>query len=123
MKYRRVEIETLEAWKINKADVENHNYPDFIKDAVTRGDIKFHNSMSEKEKDLVLVFVLCNDGVSHCCGTGDYITFDYSNGFRIMQAKYFESHFAVVEENNDGIIIEEKHQNKRITVLPTGKHS
>ena len=54
------------------------------------------NSMSEKEKDLVLVFVLCNDGVSHCCGTGDYITFDYSNGFRIMQAKYFENHFVLL---------------------------
>ena len=37
MKYRRVEIETIEAWKINKTDVENYNYPDYQRCRNQRG--------------------------------------------------------------------------------------
>lgn len=119
MKYIRVEVETVDAWKVNKQDVEYATYPDFIKDAVDRGDIVFHSSLSNTEKDLILAFVLCNDNISHCTGTGSYIVFSYDKGFRIMSNIEFETKFQPMI-GDDGIeaYIEKERQHPRISVLP-----
>lgn len=119
MKYIRVEVEMVDAWKVNKHDVEYATYPDFIKDAVDSGDIVFHSSLSNTEKDLILAFVLCNDNISHCTGTGSYIVFSYDKGFRIMSNIEFETRFQpMIEGDNGETYIEEERQYPRITVLP-----
>ena len=119
MKYIRVEVEMVDAWKVNKHDVEYATYPDFIKDAVDRGDIVFHSSLSNTEKDLILAFVLCNDNISHCTGTGSYIVFSYDKGFRIISNIEFETRFQpMIEGDNGETYIEEERQYPRITVLP-----
>ena len=31
MKYRKIEIDEVEAWKVNQEEIDNQSYPDFIK--------------------------------------------------------------------------------------------
>lgn len=70
MRYRRVEIEEFDTWKVNKIDIDNKSYPDFIKEAIDKGIIVFYKSLLQSKPNSVIGVL--NEGQFGKCFSEDY---------------------------------------------------